>query len=124
MARLGKKYDKGEVIVRQGETGDCMFVIQKGEVEALTESNGKELSLRFLGPSEFFGEMALFEKEVRTATIRAVKPTRVLTIDKKNFLGGIHDDPSLAFRIVQTMSHRVRDLTERLTTYEEDGQRQ
>ena len=121
MARLGKKYEQGEVIFRQGDTGDCMFVIQKGEVEALAEADGKEFRLRSMGPNEFFGEMALFEEEVRTATIRAVKPTHVLTIDKKNFLGGIHEDPSLAFRIVQTMSHRIRDLTDRLAKYEDRG---
>lgn len=119
MARLGKKYAKGDVIFRQGDTGDCMFVIQKGEVEAIVEADGREIRLRTMGRNEFFGEMALFEQEARTATIRATKPTRLLTIDKKNFLGGIHEDPSLAFRIVQTMSHRIRDLTERLAHYEE-----
>jgi len=120
MAGLGKEYEKGEVICRQGESGNCMFVVQTGEVEAVAESDGKELQLRTMGPNEFFGEMALFEKETRTATIRATRPTRVLTIDKKNFLGGIHEDPSLAFRIVQTMSHRIRDLTDRLAHYEEE----
>ena len=119
MANLGKEYKDGEVIVRQGEMGDCMFVIQEGEVEAIAEADGKELRLRTMGPNEFFGEMALFEKEMRTATIRAIQPTRVLTIDKKNFLGGIHEDPSLAFRIVQMMSHRIRDLTDRLAKFEE-----
>ena len=119
MARLGKKYAKGDVIFRQGEVGDCMYVIQKGEVEAIAEADGREIRLRTMGRNEFFGEMALFEKATRTATIRATKPTRLLTIDKKNFLGGIHEDPSLAFRIVQTMSHRIRDLTERLANYEE-----
>ena len=122
MAVLGKEYKKGEVIFRQGDVGNTMFVIQDGEVEAVAESNGEEYRLRSMGPNEFFGEMALFEKEVRTATIRAVRPTRVLTVDKKNFLGGIHEDPSLAFRIVETMSHRIRDLTDRLASYEEDGQ--
>ena len=120
MARLGKKYEEGEVVFRQGDTGDCMFVIQTGEVEALAESDGKELRLRTMGPTNFFGEMALFEEAVRTATIRATKPTRVLTIDKKNFLGGIHEDPSLAYRMVQMMSHRIRDLTDRLARYEEN----
>lgn len=119
MARLGKKYNAGEVIFRQGDKGHCMYVIQKGEVEALAESDGKELCLRKMGPNEFFGEMALFENAVRTATIRATKPTQILTIDKKNFMGGIHEDPSLAFRIVETMSHRIRDLTDRLAKYEE-----
>jgi CRP/FNR family transcriptional regulator len=120
MASLGKEYKDGEVIFRQGDKGNCMFIIQDGEVEAVAEADGKELRLRTMGPNDFFGEMALFEKETRTATIRAIQPTRVLTIDKKNFLGGIHEDPSLAFRIVQTMSHRIRDLTDRLAKYEED----
>ena len=121
MASLGKEYKEGEVIIRQGETGNCMFVIQDGEVEAVAEADEKELRLRTMGPNEFFGEMALFEKEVRTATVRATRPTRVLTIDKKNFLGGIHEDPSLAFRIVQTMSHRIRDLTDRLAKADDNS---
>lgn len=121
MANLGKEYRDGEVIVHQGEPGDCMFVIQAGEVEAVAEAGGRELRLRKMGVNDFFGEMALFEQETRTATIRAVGPARVITIDKKNFLGGIHEDPSLAFRIVKTMSHRIRDLTDRLTKYEEDA---
>jgi len=119
MAGLGREYKAGEIIVRQGDAGNCMFVIQTGEVEALAESDGKELRLRTMGPNEFFGEMALFEKEIRTATIKAVKPTRILTIDKKNFLGGVHEDPSLSFRILQMMSHRIRDLTDRLARFEE-----
>jgi CRP-like cAMP-binding protein len=122
MANLGKQYQDGEVIVRQGETGKCMFVIQKGEVEAVAERDGRELRLRKMGANDFFGEMALFEQETRTATVRALGATHVLTIDKKNFLGGIHEDPSLAFRIVQTMSHRIRDLTDRLAKYEENSQ--
>ena len=120
MAGLGRDYKAGDIIVRQGDSGDCMFVIQEGEVEAVAEADGKEYRLRTLGPNEFFGEMALFEKETRTATIRALQPTRVLTIDKKNFLGGIHEDPSLAVRVVRTMSHRIRDLTDRLAHYEEN----
>ena len=119
MAGLGREYKAGEIIIQQGDAGNCMFVIQKGEVEALAESDGRQLRLRTMGRNEFFGEMALFEKEVRTATIRAIRPTRVLTIDKKNFLGGVHEDPSLSFRILQMMSHRIRDLTDRLARYEE-----
>jgi len=122
MAKLGKQYQDGEVIVRQGDTGKCMFVIQRGEVEAVAERDGKEFTLRKMGANDFFGEMALFEQETRTATIRSLGPAHVLTIDKKNFLGGIHEDPSLAFRIVRTMSHRIRDLTDRLAKYEVDGQ--
>jgi len=119
MANLGKQYSDGDNIFRQGDTGACMFVIQKGEVEVFVERDGHELTLRKLGINDFFGEMALFEHETRSASARAVGLTHVLTIDKKNFLAGVHEDPSLAFRIVKTMSHRIRNLTDRLAKYEE-----
>jgi CRP/FNR family cyclic AMP-dependent transcriptional regulator len=119
MATLGKEYKDGAVIVRQGESGNCMYVVQEGEVEAIAEANGKELRLRSMGPTDFFGEMALFGTETRSATVRSVGKSRVLTIDKKSLLAGIHEDPSLAFRVVKVMSDRIRDLTDRLAKYED-----
>jgi CRP-like cAMP-binding protein len=56
--------------------------------------------------------MAIFDRDVRSATVRALGEVRVLTVDKKNFLRRIHQDPSLAFRIVETMSLRIRELTD------------
>lgn len=108
---LGKVYQDGEIIVRQGEVGDCMYVIQEGQVEVVVEKDGEEVRLAVRGETEFFGEMAIFEREVRMATVRALGQARVLTIDKKNFLRRIHEDPSLAYRIVQTMSRRIRELS-------------
>ena len=119
MASLGRLYHDGEVIFRQGETGNCMYVVQEGKVEAIAGPDGEEVVLRTLGESDFFGEMALFEKDLRTATIRAVGPARVLTIDRRNFLRGVSEDPSLAMRMIKIMSHRIRDLTRRLAKYED-----
>ena len=107
---LGKIYQDGEVIVRQGEVGDCMFVIQEGQVEVITEEAGKELRLNVLEAGDFFGEMAIVEREVRMATVRALGPARILTVDKMNFLRRIHKDPSLAYGVVKTLSRRIRDL--------------
>jgi CRP-like cAMP-binding protein len=118
MAALGKAYADHEVIVRQGEPGNCMYVVQVGQVEAIAESDGREMRLRTMGPNDFFGEMALFGTERRSCTIRALGDVRVLTVDKKSFLAGIQEDPSLAFRVVKVMSQRIRDLTERLAEYQ------
>ena len=57
---------------------------------------------------EFFGEMAILGQNVRGATVRALGHARVLTVDKKNLLGGIHKDPSLAFHLLEAMSNRIR----------------
>jgi hypothetical protein len=114
MGELGKVYGPGEIIFRQGEVGDCMYVIQSGKVEVIQESEGRELRLAELGEGDFFGEMALIEKEVRSATVRPMGEVRVITVDKRLFLRKIHDDPSLAFRIMQRMSRRIRDLNKEL----------
>jgi CRP/FNR family transcriptional regulator len=109
---LGRIYEDGEVIIRQGEVGDCMFVIQDGQVEILVERDGVEVPLAVRGEGDFIGEMAIFDRDVRSATVRALGQVRLLTVDKRNFLRRIHKDPSLAFRIVETMSRRIRELTD------------
>lgn len=108
---LGKVYEDGQVVFRQGDPGCCLFVVQEGEVEVIDESGGRETVLRVAGRNELFGEMAVFARETRSATVRARGRTRILTIDKKNFLRRINADPSLAFNLVERMSRRVRELS-------------
>jgi CRP-like cAMP-binding protein len=108
---LGKIYKDTEIIVKQGERGDCMYVLQEGLVEIVNETDQGEVQLALRGEGEFFGEMAIFEQEARSATVRAIGEARVLTIDKRNFLRRVHEDPSLAFQMVQVMSARIRELS-------------
>ena len=105
---LGQLFHDGEVIIKQGTQGDCLYVIQEGTVAVIAESGGEEIKLAELGTSEFFGEMGLFEKDVRSCTIRAVGDVWILNIDRKNFYHTIQKDPSLAFRLLEKLSHRLR----------------
>ena len=107
---LGTNYYGGETIIQQGETGDCMYVVQSGQVEVVQKVGGGEQRLAILETGDFFGEMALFEREVRSATVRALVDARVLKIDKKTLLRRIKEDPLLAVNLLQTMSGRIRDL--------------
>ena len=107
---LGRRYHDGDVIIRQGEPGDCMFVIQEGRVEVLQRKGGKEYCLAVLDPGDFFGEMALFEQEVRCATVRALGDVYVLTVDKRIFMQRMHEDASFAFKILKRMVHRLREM--------------
>ncbi len=117
---LGKVYLDGDVIIRQGDVGDCMYVIQEGQVEIILESQGKEIQLQVHGPGAFFGEMAIFDKDVRSATVRALGDAMVLTVDKKNLMRRVHEDPSLAFKLVETMSQRIRELVDKVVTLENE----
>lgn len=111
---LGKVYQNGEVIVRQGEVGQSMFVIQEGQVEVLQEREGKEVLLRTASAGEILGEMAIIDRETRSATVRALGEVRVLTVDKRTFLQRISEDPSMAFKMLQDLSNRVRELSAEL----------
>jgi CRP-like cAMP-binding protein len=113
---LGKVYQDGELIVKQGDPGDCLYVIQEGEVEVFREGDeGDEVALAVLGQDEFFGEVPLFERQDRSASVRAKGAVRVLTVDRKTLLRRIQEDPTLAYRILETMSRRIRMMDEELS---------
>ena len=112
---LGRAYHDKEAIIQQGETGDCMYVVQSGQVEVVRVAEGKDRLLAVLGAGDFFGEMAIFDRDVRSATVRAKGEVRVLTVDRTTFLRRISEDPSLAFRIVEKMSSRIRELNEEVS---------
>ena len=107
---LGKVYQPGEVIFRKGDAADCMFVIQEGQVEVLEELEGQEVQLAVSGPGEVIGEMAIFEQQTRSATVRALGKARILRVDERTFLRYVHQDPSLAYQLLKMMSNRVRRL--------------
>lgn len=107
---LGRTFGPGEVIVRQGETGDCMYVIQDGDVDVLKEKNGIQTIVDTMHAGDIFGEMAIIERTVRSSTVRASSTVRVLTIDKKTFIRRVQEDPSLALSVLKAMSQRVRKL--------------
>ncbi len=112
---LGKSYKEGEIIVRQGEKGNCMYVIQSGRVEVLiSDENNREIQLAVLSKGDFFGEMAIIQEEVRVATVRAVGEVRVIVVDKRIFLRRVHEDPSFAFRIMEKMAKRIREMDNKI----------
>ena len=111
---LGKRFQDGDVIYRQGEPGDKMYVIQQGRVEVLQRRGGHEFLLEELKDGDFFGEMEMFEGGLRHATMRASGLTFVYALERDSLLRRIHEDPSLAFRLIQQMAYRIRDLEDSL----------
>ena len=118
---LGKIYNNGEAIIQQGRPGECFYVVQSGRCEAVQNSEHGEQHLAYLEAGDFFGEMAIFEKEVRSATIRAVGEARVLKVDKKTLYRRIQEDPLLAVGLLKKMSRRIRYLSEQLSHHETGG---
>jgi hypothetical protein len=112
---LGRLYKDGEAIVNQGTIGNCLYVIQSGKVNVFQLINGEEIKVSERSKGDFFGEMAIFDHNVRSATVRSIGESRVLTVDKEKFLFWIQKDPSMAFQIMQTACDRIRELTDQIS---------
>jgi hypothetical protein len=101
----------GAAIVREGELSDCLYLVVDGRVQ-VTKS-GKHLSEQ--GPRSFFGEIAIFEGAVRSATVQALAPTRVLRLGRAELMRLMEEFPGIAIGVCQNLSRRVRELSDRVT---------
>ncbi len=107
---LGRIYQPGEDIVREGEAGDCMYVIQQGEADVLRRLDGAQTVVDRMGAGDIFGEIAIVEETVRTSTVRAATEVHAITVDRETFLRRVREDPTLALNVLRVVAGRVRRL--------------
>lgn len=109
-------YASGETIIRQGDEGDELFVVLRGEVAVVLEAGGRDASLvevARLGQSKFFGEMSLMTGEKRAATVRAVSECQLLVVGHEAFESVLEAHPELAERLSVMLAERQLQLDER-----------
>ncbi|MBW2203300.1 MAG: cyclic nucleotide-binding domain-containing protein, partial [Deltaproteobacteria bacterium] len=110
-------YPGGEIVIREGESGETMFLIIKGEVSVIKgagEEGEREIELARIGTGDYFGEMALFEDAVRSATIRTAEEARFLILHKQEFTEIVREYPQIALHICKALSGRIRELHEKI----------
>ena len=107
---LGRVYLPGQDIIREGEAGDCMYVIQQGEAEVLRLLDGTQTVVDRMAAGDIFGEIAIVEKTVRSSTVRAVTEVHAITVDRDTFLRRVKEDPTLALNVLRVVAGRVRRL--------------
>ena len=105
--RFGRDFRAGEVLFREGEVGEEMYVIQSGLV-AITKRTGEvERPLATLGRGEFLGEMAILNGKPRTATATVVEDARCLVFDGATLETMITKNPEIALRLIKKLSTRL-----------------
>ena len=109
MGRLTDDLDvpAGSVLCREGERGREFFVIIEGEAEVTR--GGKHLAT--IGSGEFFGEIALLERVVRTATVMATTPLSFFVINDSAFDSVLATDPSIERKLLRTLARRLVPVT-------------
>jgi CRP-like cAMP-binding protein len=107
-------YATGGIICREGEPGDSLFIIVSGDVQVVKSMGRQESILATRGAGEFVGEMAILDSAPRSATLRALKDVRVLSIEGDAFKSILLDRPEVAVSALRNMSARIRALNERI----------
>ena len=95
----GIKISKGQILFKEGDPGDRLFVVVEGKLKLGTSSgDGRENLLSILGPGDMFGELSLFDPGPRTATATAVVDSRLLTLANDQVIGWVTAHPEVSLQ--------------------------
>lgn len=111
-SRFGREFGAGEVLFREGERGEEMYVVQSGLVQILKRVGEAERPLATLGRGEFLGEMAILNDKPRTATAVVVEDAKMLVIDKATLEQMIANNTEIALRLVKKLARRLDSADE------------
>jgi len=103
-------FQAGQIIVTQGTPGQAFYLVLSGRVEIIRDGQ----SLGAFGPGDFFGEMSLLDQAPRSATIRALESTLCLMLSSWDFKALLESHPSIAVKLLEILSRRLRVADERL----------
>ena len=100
-------YHKNTTIFFEDAPGDCMYIIESGQVKVVSEKEGREKIFGYFGPGNFFGEMALLLGEKRSATARVVIDADLLVLYKQDLEMLLNQYPSLAMMMTRELGRRL-----------------
>jgi CRP/FNR family transcriptional regulator, cyclic AMP receptor protein len=102
-------YPKSATIVRDGDPGDAMYIIDVGKVRiSVTDADGHAVTLAELGPGDFFGEMSMLDGHARSANATATENARLAQLTRDDFLSFMRSDPRVALELLTALTGRLR----------------
>jgi ATP-binding cassette, subfamily B, bacterial len=110
-----EEYGTGEDVIRQGESGDRLCLISRGQVEVLVNNGGGEQRINTLNAGEYFGELALLADQPRSATVRAAVPTQIYSLARPDFVALLEHEPGFWQGISEIGAQRRAALAEAST---------
>lgn len=112
---IERSFKPEEFVFWEGDAPDYFYIVIEGRIKVLKyASSGKEFIIAFFGPGEMFGEVAVFEDKPYPASAQAVADTRILGIQKNDFLSFLAGRPRVALSIINILGGRLRDAQSRL----------
>ncbi|MCX7631947.1 MAG: Crp/Fnr family transcriptional regulator [Turneriella sp.] len=113
--RFGATYNPGQIIFKEGDYADEMYIIHQGQVNISKRARNAEQVLATLRDGDFFGEMALFTDSPRSATATVVTESVILRIDKKSFDFMINNNTAFAINMIRKLCERLRNADNQIS---------
>ena len=112
----GVKLSRGQILFKEGDAGDQLFVVVDGKLKLGTTSNdGRENLLSILGPGDMFGELSLFDPGPRTATATAVVDSKLLALANDQVIGWVKEHPQVSLQLLGRLAQRLRKANDVLS---------
>jgi CRP/FNR family transcriptional regulator, cyclic AMP receptor protein len=106
------RFEKGETIFKQGETGDAAFMIREGKIEVFKRMNGNSQKLAEVVEGDVLGELALFDDRPRMATAVAMTKVTAIRISRQEFLDRMSKIDPILKSMILVMVKRVRQMAD------------
>jgi uncharacterized membrane protein len=109
------QFEAGTQIFHVGDAGDAMYLIDDGQIRiSVTDADGRDIILAELGPGDFFGEMAMLDRQGRSANAIATQHARVAMLTRENFLTFVSSDSRIVLEMLSAITNRLRRTDELL----------
>ena len=109
-------YEKGAIVLRQGDVADSLFVIASGQVKVYMTEGDREVILKTLSAGDFFGELPMLDMEPRSASVAAIERCHLQTLTYKALQRAMEGSPDIAKRVLETLAKRLRDADRKIST--------
>lgn len=110
-----REYEEGEVIITQGKGGQGLFILIEGTVKAVrTQPDGEQFQVNEFGPKDYFGELALLDDGLRTASVIATSKVKCVALTRWDFQGILKNEPEMAIDMLEELAKRFRRALETL----------
>lgn len=111
-----RRFQVGEIIFREGDASDTCYVVRAGHGRAIRQhTDGRTITLATFGPGDIFGELAMFDDELRSATVEALDAMEVIALLGRDMRALLQRHSDLAIKLVIALGRRLRETNERLT---------
>lgn len=112
-----RKYPAGSRVFQEGDRGDVCFVVRTGRARVTRQHRaGREITLVNLGPGDIFGELAMLDGEIRSATVEAISNLQTIAITARDMRRILLDHPAASTKLLKAVVRRLRQANERIAT--------